>query len=77
MKQPALIATRILFAVSDDAATDAPTITPMKLVQATASLCEKMLFNDKVFAKRWHHELCFRRTEYIQQKALHPSSSCL
>jgi hypothetical protein len=42
MKQPALIATRILFAVSDDAATDAPTITPMKLVQATASLCEKM-----------------------------------
>ena len=35
MKQPALMAPRILLAVSDDVATAAPTMTPTKLVQAT------------------------------------------
>jgi hypothetical protein len=35
-KHPALIAPRTLLAVSEDVVTDAPTITPTKLVQATA-----------------------------------------
>ena len=35
IKQPALMAPRILLAVSDDVATAAPTMTPTKLVQAT------------------------------------------
>ncbi len=34
-KHPALIAPRTLLAVSEDVVTDAPTITPTKLVQAT------------------------------------------
>ena len=35
IKQPALIAPRTLLAVSEEVATDAPTITPIKLVHAT------------------------------------------
>lgn len=35
MKQPALKAPRTLAAVSDEVATDAPIMTPIKLVQAT------------------------------------------
>ncbi len=36
MKHPALMAPRTLLAVSEEVATAAPTITPMKLVHATA-----------------------------------------
>ncbi len=48
IKQPALMAPRTLLAVSEEVATDAPTITPIKLVHATAELNEKIRRDLKV-----------------------------
>lgn len=48
IKQPALMAPRTLLAVSEEVATDAPTITPIKLVHATAKLNEKIRRDHKV-----------------------------
>ncbi len=42
IKHPALIAPRILAAVSDEVATEAPTTTPMKLMHATVHFVSRM-----------------------------------
>jgi len=79
MKQPALMAPRTLAAVSDEVATDAPIMTPIKLVQATDVHVRDWMSYESNRQNKKIIELrsCLWRTQYIEHKALQPSAACL